>query len=198
MRGFIEWLQAFAAAIGGPGLFIIAFLASSLVPLPQVNDLLIVSAVMKYPQAAVYYAFMATAGSLCGCLVLYEIGCRGGAALVERRFAGRRLANTTRTLQRHGVLAVLVASLLPPPAPFKLFVLLAGVTRIPRWRFSAALVLGRGGRFLTLALLAAWYGERALGFIEQHQRTVGLALVGLLIAAGLVWWLRARRRSPAL
>jgi membrane protein YqaA with SNARE-associated domain len=198
MRGFIEWLQAFAAAIGGPGLFIIAFLDSSFVPLPQVNDLLIISAVMEHPSALGYYAVMATAGSLAGCLVLYEIGRRGGAGFVERRFGGRRLTNATRTLQRHGVVAVLVASLLPPPAPFKLFVLLAGVTRIPRWRFSLALVLGRGGRFLALGLLAAYYGERALGFVEQHQRTVGLGLVAFLLVAGGLWVLWGRRRQPSL
>jgi membrane protein YqaA with SNARE-associated domain len=198
MRGFIEWLQAFAAAIGGPGLFIIAFLDSSFVPLPQVNDLLIVSAVMERPYALAYYAFMATAGSLAGCLVLYEIGCRGGAGFVERKFGGRRLTRATQTLQRHGVLAVLVVSLLPPPAPFKLFVLLAGVTRIPRWRFSTALVIGRGGRFLALGLLAAWYGERAISFIEQHQRTVGLVFGAVLLGAVGLWVLWGRRRSPSL
>lgn len=198
MRGLVEWLQAFAAAIGGPGLFIIAFLDSSFVPLPQANDLLIVSAVMQHPVRLPYYAVMATAGSLAGCLVLYEIARRGGAGMVERRFGGKRLTSATRTLQRHGVVAVLVASLLPPPAPFKLFVLLAGATRIPRWHFATALVIGRGGRFLALGLLAAWYGERAVAFIEQHQRTVGLGLAGGLLVAGVLWWLWGRRTRPSL
>lgn len=198
MRGVIAWLQGFAATIGGPGLFLIAFLDSSFLPLPQVNDLLIVSAVMEHPLRLPYYALMATAGSLVGCLVLYEIGRRGGASFVERRFGGPRLASATKTLQRRGVVAVLVASLLPPPAPFKLFVLLAGVTRIPRWRFSTALVIGRGGRFLALGVLAAWYGERAIDFIERHQRAVGLGLVAFLVLAGVLWWTWGRRRPRPL
>lgn len=197
MKGFVAWLQACAATIGGPGLFIIAFLDSSFLSLPEINDLLVISAVMEHPYRLVYYALMATAGSLAGCLALYAVGRRGGRSLLESRFKGGRLESAAGMLQRHGMLAILVASLLPPPAPFKVFVLLAGVGAVPIWKFSSALALGRGTRFLVIGLLAARYGHQTVEFLHAHQKTVGYAVVGLLLAAvaGYLLW---KRRRPAV
>jgi LPXTG-motif cell wall-anchored protein len=196
MKGFVIWLQGFAAAIGGPGLFIIAFLDSSFLPLPEVNDLLVISAVMQHPYRLVYYALMATAGSLAGCLALYFVARRGGEALLQSKFKGGRLTSYVGLFQRYGVLAILVPSLLPPPAPFKVFVLLAGVSRVPVWKFSAALVIGRGVRFLAIGLLAARYGQHAVDFLHEHQKTVGYVLVGLILA-GVAGYLLWKRRRPA-
>jgi len=195
MKGIIAWLQAFAASIGGPGLFIIAFLDSSFLPLPEVNDLLVVSAVMAHPYRLVYYALMATAGSVVGCVVLYGVGRRGGEALVRSKFGSERMARYTAVFQRYGVLAILVPSLLPPPAPFKVFILLAGVAAIPIWRFVIALVIGRGARFLLVGVLAAEYGKETISFIHEHQRTVGLVAVGLIIAGTAAWMVWRRRQT---
>ena len=195
MKRAIAWLQAFAASIGGPGLFIIAFLDSSFLPLPEVNDLLVVSAVMAHPYRLVYYVVMATAGSVLGCLTLYFIGRRGGEALVRSRFGSDRMARSTAVLQRHGVLAILVVSLLPPPAPFKIFILLAGVAGIPIWRFVIALLIGRGARFLLIGVLAAEYGAETIDFVHEHQRTVGLVVVGLILVATAGWMVWRRRRA---
>jgi membrane protein YqaA with SNARE-associated domain len=174
-------------------LFIIAFLDSSFLALPEINDLLVVSAVMKHPYRLVYYAAMATAGSIAGCLALYAVGRRGGSALVRSRFGGGRLASATRAIQRYGVLAILVPSLLPPPAPFKIFVLLAGVAGIPLWKFVVALLIGRGTRFLAIGILAARYGQQTVDFIHEHQRTAGLVVVGLVVVAGVFYFWRQRR-----
>ncbi len=193
MKQFIAWLQSFAIAIGGPGLFIIAFLDSSFLALPEVNDLLVVSAVMKHPYRLVYYAAMATAGSIAGCLALYAIGRRGGNAVVRSRFGGKQLDSAARTVQRHGVLSILVACLLPPPAPFKLFILLAGAAAIPVWKFVVALLIGRGARFLAVGVLAARYGQQTVDFLHEHQRTAGLVVVGLLVAGGAIYAWRQRR-----
>ncbi len=102
----------------------------------------------------------ATLGSLAGCLALYYVARKG--ARRSSASASARAASIARsaTLQRYGVLAVLIPSLLPPPAPFKIFVLLAGVAEIPVARFSIALLIGRGVRYLARGLLAVWYGER--------------------------------------
>jgi LPXTG-motif cell wall-anchored protein len=195
MKGIIAWLQGFAASIGGPGLFIIAFLDSSFLPLPEVNDLLVVSAVMAHPYRLVYYALMATAGSVLGCVVLYGVGRRGGEALVRSRFGSERMSRYTTVFQRYGVLAILVPSLLPPPAPFKVFILLAGVAAIPIWRFVVALVIGRGARFLLVGVLAAKYGKQTISFIHEHQRTFGLVAVGLILAGTAAWLVWRRRRT---
>jgi membrane protein YqaA with SNARE-associated domain len=195
MKSFLAWLQAFAAAIGGPGLFIITFLDSSFLSLPQVNDLLVVTMVINHPARLIYYASMATLGSLAGCLTLYVIGRRGGEALLRSRFGSDRLERSMATFQRHGLLAILVPALLPPPAPFKLFVLLGGVTGVPVLQFAAAILIGRGLRFFGLALLAAWYGQQALDYMQRHGRVVGLVLALVIAAGAVAWWLLGRRRA---
>ena len=106
MKTFVAWIQAFAATIGGPGLFIIAFLDSSFVSLPQINDLLVITMVIQHPYWMPYYAAMATAGSVAGCLVLYGIARKGGDALIRRRFHGRTLDRATRLIQKYGVLTL--------------------------------------------------------------------------------------------
>ena len=195
MKSFLAWLQAFAAAIGGPGLFIITFLDSSFLSLPQVNDLLVVTMVINHPPRLIYYASMATLGSLAGCLTLYVIGRRGGEALLRSRFGSDRLERSMATFQRHGLLAILVPALLPPPAPFKLFVLLGGVTGVPVLQFAAAILIGRGLRFFGLALLAAWYGQQALDYMQRHGRIVGLVLALVIVGGAVTWWLLGRRRG---
>lgn len=197
MKSFLAWLQAFAAAIGGPGLFIITFLDSSFLALPQVNDLLVVTMVINHPGRLIYYGAMATLGSLAGCLTLYVIGRRSGEALLRSRFGSDRLERSLATFQRHGLLAILVPALLPPPAPFKLFVLLGGVTGVPVLQFAAAVLIGRGLRFFGLALLAAWYGQQALAYMERHGRIAGLVLALALVGGAAIWWLLGRRRAAA-
>jgi membrane protein YqaA with SNARE-associated domain len=196
MNSFLAWLQSFALAIGGPGLFIIAFLDSSFLSLPQLNDLLVVTMVLPHPARFAYYALMATLGSVAGCLALYAVGRRGGVALLRTRFASGRMQWVARMFQSRGFLALLVAALLPPPAPFKAFVLLGGITAMPVWQFTAAIAIGRGGRFLLVALLSAWYGRQVLDWIAEHGRAVGLfvALLVIVAAAGWIWW--GRRGGP--
>jgi membrane protein YqaA with SNARE-associated domain len=194
----LAWLQTFAATIGGPGLFIIAFLDSSFVPLPEINDLLVVGAVIAHPYRLGYYVIMATAGSILGCLALYAVGRRGGEALARSRFGTDRLLRARGMFQRYGVLAILVPSLLPPPAPFKIFILLAGVMRVPVWRFSLALLIGRGIRFIAIGLAAAYYGQQAVAFIHQNQRTAGYVAVGIVVVGGVIWWVLQRRPAKTV
>jgi membrane protein YqaA with SNARE-associated domain len=183
-----------------PGLFIVAFLDSSVLPLPELNDLLLVWMVTRNKGLMVLYASSVALGSLVGCLVLYYLGRRGGDALVRGRFGAKRVERATATLQRYGTFAVLALCLLPPPAPFKLFVLLAGVGGISVGRFSTAIVIGRAIRFFGLGLLALRYGDGALDFVDAHGREVSLVLAALVAAAlaGYVLWTRAQRTERSI
>jgi membrane protein YqaA with SNARE-associated domain len=194
MRRVLDWVQSVALGLGAPGLFIVAFLDSSFLSLPEINDLLLVWMVTQHESRMVLYATSATLGSIAGCLVLYFIGRRGGDALVRRRFRSANVDRAVASVQRWGVLAVLIPSLLPPPMPFKIFVLLAGVARINVTRFAVAIGIGRGLRYFGEGLLAVWYGDQAMEFIHAHSRTVALAAIGLLVAgaAGYVMWTKAR------
>lgn len=191
MREFIAWIQAFALGIGGPGLFFISFLDSSILSLPEINDILIVSMVMKHPERLLYYATLSTLGSISGCFMLYAIGYKGGQALLRKRFSAQRIERGLETFRRYGALAIFVPAILPPPAPFKIFVLMGGVSRMNPWTFGGAIAAGRGLRYFGEGILAIWYGEQTVTFLEEHGLTVALVIAGLA-AAGGVWWIRRR------
>ena len=76
MRAFFAWLYGAALALGGPGLFVVAALDSSFVSLPQINDLLVVLMVTQNKPLMLYYAAMATLGSVVGCYVIYYVRSR--------------------------------------------------------------------------------------------------------------------------
>lgn len=194
MSRIVAWVQSFALSIGGPGLFVVAFLDSSFLSLPEINDLLVVLLVIEHKERMAYYALLATLGSVAGCLVLYFLGRRGGEALVRRRFGGPRLDRALALYQRYGVLAVAIPAILPPPSPFKVFVLLAGVARLPVAQFVSAVALARGLRYFGEGWLAVRYGDRALALLEEHGRTVSLAVGALVVTAVSVWLVRTRRR----
>ena len=194
MARIVTWIQTFALGIGGPGLFLVAFLDSSFLSLPEINDLLVVMLVIEHKARMPYYALMATLGSVSGCLVLYAIGRTGGEALVRRRFGGARMARALALSKRYGVFAIAVPAVLPPPAPFKIFVLLAGVAAVPLWQFATTISLARGFRYFMVGVLSVRYGDDAIAFIEANGRAVTLVLVGLIVAGGLAWFLLRRRR----
>jgi membrane protein YqaA with SNARE-associated domain len=197
MRSFAAWIQAFALNLGAPGLFFVAFLDSSFLSLPEINDILLIWMVTEHKARMPIYATASTLGSIAGCVVLYYIGRRGGDALVRRRFHAARVDRALGIIQRNGVLAVLIPSLLPPPAPFKIFVLLAGVAGIPVSRFAVAIGIGRGVRYFGEGLLAVRYGDQAITYLENNLRTVSLVVVGLIaagIAAYIVWSKAQARR----
>ncbi len=114
--------------------------------------------------------------------------CAGGSA--PARSIGR-----SQIIRRNGLLAILIPSLLPPPAPFKIFVLLAGVAGIPPGRFTAAIVIGRGVRYFGEGLLALWYGEQAIDFIRDNGEVVGIGLVALLVVAAAGYWVWRKTRA---
>lgn len=171
--------------LGGPGLFILAFLDSTFIALPEVVDILIVWSVIEYPQRWLWYGGMATAGSVAGCYVLYTLARRGGEAFLRKRLKADHITRGMQLFRRYGVLALIVPSLTPPPVPFKPFVLMAGVSSMPRARFLAAITAGRGIRYVGEAILALLYGRQALAFIHAHALQLTIAL-GVCIAAGLL------------
>ena len=197
LRSFINWLSAFALSIGGPGLFTIAALDSSFVSLPQINDLLVVLMVTENKAWMPYYALMATLGSVVGCSILYVLAKKGGEALLRRRVSSARVDRALALYRRHGVLALMVPALLPPPAPFKLFVLGAGIAGVRPVKFVIGVAVARGARYLILGTLAIYYGDAAKELMETHGPLVGLSIAVLIVTVAIVWFLWQRRTSHA-
>ena len=192
MRHFVGRVRALALMWGAPGLFAVAFLDSSFLPLPGITDLLLIVMVTRHKPLAPLYIVVTTVGSIAGCLVMHYIGRKGGEALVRKRFAGPRIERALASLQRHGVMAVLIPCLLPPPAPFKIFLLLAGAVGISAARFAIAIAIGRGARYLALGFLAVRYGARATTYVTEHGAQASLILLGV-ICVGFAAWLAASK-----
>lgn len=196
MSRIVEWAQGFALALGAPGLFVVAILDSSILTLPEINDILVVLLVTRHKARLALYAGAATAGSIVGSLVLFTIGRKGGEAVLRKRFSVERSTRAMAFIEKYGVLAIIIPSLLPPPMPFKMFVLLSGVARMSVPRFMTAVAIGRGTRYFGEGLLALRYGDQTMAFIHEHSWTVGIVLT-IALAVGLAVYVVAGRANAA-
>jgi membrane protein YqaA with SNARE-associated domain len=195
MSKIVAAVKSFALTLGAPGLFLVALLDSSILSLPQVPDLLLIFMVTKHPSLWLVYALMTTAGSVAGCVAMYLLARKGGERVLRKMVSADRLERGRTTFQKWGLLAVLVPSILPPPAPFKVFVLLAGIVQIPVWQFVAAIGLGRGVRYIAEALLARWYGQQAMTFLNENLRPVSLAVAAVVVLGGVAYAVLRQRRT---
>jgi membrane protein YqaA with SNARE-associated domain len=189
-----------AETFGGPGLFLLAFLDSSFLSFPEVVDVLMMGLVARYPERLLWYATLPTLGSIAGSYVIYTLARRGGEAFLRRRLHERHVDRAFAVFRKYGLFAVALPAILPPPVPFKIFILAAGAARVKPLDFLLAVSVGRGVRYFGEAVLAAWYGEAALrragAFLHDH--TPAIIWTAVLLTAALVawrWWSRRRRQS---
>ena len=187
-------LSEYLITFGAFGLFIVALLDSTFVPLPSSVDALMLLLSTTYPSWMLLYAFMATSGSALGCLILYLISRRAGARALNR-FSEKKQARVKNLIERYDMMAVLVATLLPPPFPFKLFVVSAGVFRFSLVRFMLAIIVGRGFRFLLEGYFAVRYGAEAKEILAKYYPWIGM---GLVVGIVLFVVVKPRRKRSVL
>jgi membrane protein YqaA with SNARE-associated domain len=200
MHKVVLWIQqVLVPALGPAGIVVVAFFDSSFVSIPEINDILVVTSSAAHPRLAWLYALAATLGSLLGCTVLWAIGRRGGEAVLVRRFGRERVERTRDAFRRWDVLALAVPAVMPPPMPFKVFVLSAGVFGFSGRRFAITLIVARGLRYSVWAALGAFYGDEALYMLRAVDRWFSDRLWALVAAAAalvaailLAWWWRKR------
>ena len=199
IHGIAARAQALAESLGGPGLFIVAFVDSSFLTLPEVADILVVLFAIRSPADWPYFVAMTTAGSVAGSYALYLVGRKGGEALLRRRFHERHVDRGLGWYRRFGAWVLVVPATLPPPTPFKLFVLVAGVAGVDRRGFLAAVAVGRGVRYGVEAYLATLYGEQALRFVQENAFKWAIPAILALVALIVAWllWRRFARRPAA-
>jgi membrane protein YqaA with SNARE-associated domain len=177
--GLNAWKQkvvVFAGTLGASGLFLISFLDSSVLTFPIINDLLLVQLSIQRPARMTLYALAAASGSVLGCVLLYFIARKGGEALFRRR-AGARADVIRHWVEKNGFAGMLLAALLPPPTPFKVFVLAGGVFQVPLASFTTAIALARLIRYFAVGYLSVKYGNDALPMIARHKVAVAIGMV---------------------
>lgn len=173
-------LSEYLITYGAFGLFTVALLDSTFVPLPSSADALMLLLSTTNPRWMLLYAFMATAGSALGCWILYLVSRRAGARALNR-FSEAKRNRVKHLIERYDALAVLVATLLPPPFPFKLFVVTAGVFRFSLLRFMLAIIAGRAFRFVLEGYFAVRYGAQAKEILAKYYPWIGLGLVVVIV-----------------
>lgn len=181
----IGWKQkvvAFATGLGAPGLLLISFLDSSVLTFPVINDLLLIELSIQRPARMPLYASMAALGSVLGCVLLFFIAKKGGEALFHKH-AGKRAHAIHSWVVHNGFGGMLLAALLPPPTPFKVFVVAAGVFEVPLLSFASAITLARVIRYFGIGYLAIRYGANVLPYLAAHKWQVAGVIIGLVAAS---------------
>jgi membrane protein YqaA with SNARE-associated domain len=188
-----SWINI--AALGGFGLFLVAFLDSSVLSFPFVMDLLVISVTALRKDLMPWYAGMTTVGSLAGCLLLYYLAKKGGQAFFHRK-TGKLGLYVGRWVKSHGFLSVLIGCMLPPPFPLTPVILAAGGFEVPLGTFIAAVTIGRGLRYFGDGLLAIRYGAAAAHLVMHHVKSFGISFVIFCAVAYGVYWFLTRHSAP--
>jgi len=169
--------------LGGLGFIPLGLLDNSVIPLPGSMDVLTIVLSARKRELWLYYAAMATIGSVIGGYVTYRLARKGGKETLERRFSARTLEKVYRIFGGWGFAAIAIAALLPPPAPMVPFLFAAGAMQYSVGKFLVALAVGRVVRYSFLAFLAAHYGRQVLTVMSQLGHPVLIAIIALVAAA---------------
>jgi len=199
------WAQTLITSLlgagGGWALLVIAFIDSSFGTLPVINDALVIALSLQNPAAMPFYATMATLGSVLGCLTIFYLAHKGGEVGLRKKMSPQQIERIRGWYEKNEFLTVAIPAVMPPPTPFKLFVLAAGVFQVRVRYFVAALAIGRGVRYFTWGFLTIRYGEQTIVYLRsnflQFSALVIAVMLSLYLALRVLERYRNRRRPAA-
>lgn len=190
LKNYTTWIFKVLAPLGPWGVFAIAAVDGSLFGMPV--DAVVAGYVYYHRASFLFYVLMASAGSALGSLVVYAIGYFGGETVLRKRISEERFNRIHASFERHEFWALMFPAMLPPPTPFKLFVLAASAFEMRLSHFLAAIFAGRFVRFFILAVLTIKFGPQFVQFagdlLHQHARWVLAGIVVIVAVVLLVWW----------
>lgn len=184
--------MATVPALGAGGIFLVAFLDSSFLTFPVINDLLVIKLSISNPLRMPLYALAATLGSLAGSLCIFYLARKGGEVYWHRHTQGRA-EHIRAWLSSNSFLAVAFGAILPPPSPFKLIVIAAGAMEVEPQPFALALSLARGFRYFAIGFLAVRYGAAAERYLLEHKLVLTLGGLGVILLGYLLTRLAFRK-----
>jgi membrane protein YqaA with SNARE-associated domain len=183
------------AKMGFWGAAAIALLDSSSIPVPM--DAYLAIAIWNAKGQFWAYVLMASAGSAIGGLLPYALGRAGGELFLMKRINRQRFEAIRARFEKQEFLAVMIPSMLPPPAPWKVFIFASGVFEMRVLPFMLAVFCGRAVRWFILAFLVIKLGPGAADLVAHHA-LAAVSVVGVLALGGFaIWWMRRKRKSAA-
>ena len=185
--------------LGALGFIPLGLLDSSVVPIPGSMDVLVIVLCARNADIWIYYAAMATLGSVIGAYVTYRLARKGGKEALARRFPKKKVERAYKIFSRWGFGAIAIPAVLPPPVPMVPFVLAAGAMQYSVNKFLLALIAGRSVRYCVLGYLSARYGRYMLRFITELPHPVLIIAIVLAVAAtaAVVFLLSSKRKKSA-
>jgi membrane protein YqaA with SNARE-associated domain len=183
------------AKLGFWGVGAVALLDSSSIPVPM--DAILAVYIWNDKSHFWLYCLLAAAGSAIGGLLPYGLGRAGGELFLLKRINRERFEQLRTRFERQEFLAVMIPSMLPPPAPWKVFVFASGVFEMRVLPFMLAVFAGRMFRWLILSLLVLKLGPGAVDLVAHHSLKL-MAIVGILAVVGFAWWLIRKKRAGKL
>ena len=190
---YTAWIWGLLKVLGIWGVFVIAFADSALLGMPV--DAIVATYVYQDRKRFLFYVAMASLGSALGSIPLYLIGYLGGEKVLRKRISEERFLKIHQSFEQHEFWALMFPGMLPPPMPFKIFVLAAAVFEMKFRDFIAAIFLGRFVRFLVLSILVLYFGPQIVGLLGTLFKRHWLWVLAAVISAALLWWLMRRRRA---
>jgi membrane protein YqaA with SNARE-associated domain len=192
---YTAWILGLMKVLGIWGVFVIAFADSALLGMPV--DFIVATYVYQDRKRMLLYVAMAALGSALGSIPLYIIGYLGGEKVLRKRISETRFLKIHASFEQHEFWALMFPGMLPPPMPFKIFVLGAAVFEMKFRDFLIAIFAGRFVRFLVLSVLVLWFGPEIVGLFGGVFKRHWIWVL-TWIAGGLCLWLvLRRRRRPA-
>jgi membrane protein YqaA with SNARE-associated domain len=190
---YTAWIWGLLKVLGIWGVFAIAFADSALLGMPV--DAIVATYVYQDRSRLLFYIVMASLGSALGSIPLYLVGYLGGEKVLRKRISEQRFLRIHRSFERHEFWALMFPGMLPPPMPFKIFVLSAAVFEMRFTHFLVAIFAGRFVRFLALSLLTLWFGPQIVQIAGSLFREHFYSVAGVIAIAGALFWLVLRRRK---
>jgi membrane protein YqaA with SNARE-associated domain len=191
---YTAFLWALLKPLGAWGVLAVAALDGAFIGLPM--DAVVAGYVYQDRARFLLYAFMASAGSALGSILIYFIGYKGGEELLRKRIPADRFEKIHSAFDKHPFWGLMFPAMLPPPTPFKFFALAAAASEMRFTRYLLAIFSGRMVRFLLLSLLTLKFGPEVVRFIGNLFRRHIYAIL-LIAAAAVVAWLMHRRQARA-
>ncbi len=179
------------AKLGFWGVGVVALLDSSSIPVPM--DAILAVSVWNDKSHFWLYCLLAAAGSSIGGLLPYGLGRAGGELFLLKRINRARFERMRARFENQEFLAIMIPSMLPPPAPWKIFVFAAGVFEMRVAPFMLSVFCGRMLRWLTLSLLVLKLGPGAVELVAHHGLTLLVVVGGLAVAGFALWWRKKKR-----